>query len=353
MFQGKVSILFLLFFILTCQASGQNFGSSFDLMLKETNARTAALGGFNVSLADDDVQMISGNPAAANGKMKRSLGVSYNPSLAGIRQYNTIYCDSLPFKKKRSMPRMVFASLQYLDYGTFPMTDPSGYPIGNFNASQYCFSVGVSHKIGNFRLGSALKLAGLQINGLHASLLCADLGGIFRHPEKDLTIGLSIKNIGFQLQRFYSDGQSTPIPLNIQAGISYRILHMPLRISATAIYLQNPEIQYVDPNAPGKLDLNGQIIRDEQKITEQIFRHLCFGGEFILHRTFNLRIGYNHLRRKEWKTESGAGLTGYSLGFAINTKLLSVAYTYTGWQRELGLHFMSMNLRLEQFYRRK
>jgi hypothetical protein len=352
MSSGRLFLIVPILFLISAQAKCQDFGSSFDLLLKETNARTAALGGFNVSLVDDDVQLITGNPAVANGKMRRSLGLTYNPSLAGIRQLNTIYSDSLPLRKDSRLPRIVFAGLQYLDYGNFQMTDQSGASIGNFTANQYCFSIGTAQRTGNFGFGLALKFAGLQINGLHATAICADLGGIFRHPSKDLTIGLSLKNIGFQTSRFFSDGQSIPIPLNIQAGISYRLQHMPLRFSVTTTYLQNPDIQYVDPNAPGKLDLNGKLVREEKKITEQFFRHFCIGGEFLMHRAFNLRVGYNHLRRKEWKTESGSGLTGYSLGFTINTKLFNIAYTYSGWQRGLGLHFMSMNLRLGQFYRR-
>ena len=142
------------------------------------------------------------------------------------------------------------------------------------------------------------------------------------------------------------------LPLNIQAGFSYRLSHMPLRISATAFYLQETDIQYLDPNTPGKLDPNGKLVKDDKKITEQIARHLCLGGEFLLHRNFNLRVGYNHLRRKELRTETGAGLTGFSLGFAIHSKPLNLSYTYSGWQSGAGMHFLSLNIRFNSFLNR-
>ncbi len=325
---------------------GQNFGSSMDLLIKESNARTAALGGFNVSLQDDDVQMITGNPALANGRMKQSIGLTYNPSLAGTRQYSSIYCDSI------AKAGVLFAGIQFQDFGSFRQTDPAGIQSGNFNASQYVASLGTSRKRGNFQLGAALKFAAIQINALQANALVMDLGMAYKHPVKDLQYGLSIRNIGFQLSKFYADGKSIPIPLNIQAGFSYRLSHMPLRISATASYLQESDIQYLDPNTPGKLDPNGQLVKEKKKITEQIARHLNLGGEFLLSKSFHLRMGYNHLRRKELRTETGAGLTGFSLGFVVHTRLLGLAYTYSGWQGSAGLHYLSLNLRLQSFLKK-
>jgi hypothetical protein len=339
-------LIFIAVFSLQSGLNAQNFGSSMDLLIKETNARTAALGGFNVSLQDDDVQLVNGNPALANGSMKRNLGMTYNPALAGIRQYNTTYCDSVP------KAGVLFASLQYLDFGSFRQTDASGTDIGNFTASQYAVSLGTAMKKGNYKLGAALKFSSLQINGLQANAILADLGVSYKHPSKDLSYGLSIRNLGFQAAKFYTDGQRIPMPLNIQAGFSYKLSHMPLRISCTAFYLQETDIQYLDPNTPGKLDANGQLLKEKKKLTEQIARHLCLGGEFLLNKSFNLRVGYNHLRRKELRTETGAGLTGFSLGFMINTKPVNLAYTYSGWQAGTGLHFLSMHLRLQSFLKK-
>jgi hypothetical protein len=48
-------------------------------------------------------------------------------------------------------------------------------------------------------------------------------------------------------------------------------------------------------------------------------------------------------------TQLAAGLTGFSLGCMINTKPLSVSYTYSGWQSSGGMHFISLNCRLANF----
>jgi len=339
----KPKILFLSICITVSYISkGQNFGSSYDFLIKETNARVAALGGLNNSIRDDDVHLVAGNPAVANGKMAKSLGMTVNPSFANIVQYNLAYADSA--KKLGN----VFATLQFLDYGKFNETDPSGYKLGNFNASQFAVAGGFSQKKGNFHLGAALKLVGFQVQGNQAFALAVDLGAHYQHPVKQLSFGLAIKNIGATIKKFDTD-QAMPVPFNIQASLSYRLAHMPLRFSASAFYIQETNIQYLDPATPGKLDINGAEVKDKKKISEQIARHLTIGGEFLLHRSFNIRVGYNHLRRKELRTESGAGLTGFSLGFMINTKPINISYTYSGLASAGGYHFISLNCRFSQF----
>ena len=323
-------------------SKGQNFGSSFDFLLKETNARVAALGGVNNSLRDDDVQLVAGNPAVANGKMAKTLGMTVNPSFANIVQYNLAYADSL---KNRGN---IFSTLQFLNYGKFKETDNTGASIGEFGASQYAFGLGYGQKKGNFFLGTSLKFIGFQVQSNQAYALAADIGINYQHPRKQLSFGLVFKNMGITLKKFDSDNPMK-LPFNIQTSLSYKLQHMPLRFSITGFYIQETDIQYLDPSIPGKLDINGKEQKPKKKISEQIARHLALGGEFLLHRSFNLRIGYNHLRRKELRPEVGAGLTGFSLGFMVNTKPINFSYTYSGLGSTGGFHFISLNCRFSQF----
>jgi hypothetical protein len=335
--------LFFLFFFAASALKAQNFGSSYDFLIKETNARVAALGGQNVSLRDDDVQLTNGNPAVVNSTMARTAGFTVNPTLGSMVQYNLAYADSL--KKLGN----IFFNMQFLDYGKMAERDASGIKTGDFNASQYAFSVGTGRKKGNFHLGAAMKFSGFQIQGNQSYALMFDMGMFYQHPRKSVSYGLAIKNIGGTLKKFDNSDQKMPVPFNIQAGMTYKLEHMPLRISVTAFYLQETNIQYVDPNAPGTLDPNGVLVKEKRKITEQIARHLNLGGEFMFHKSFHLRVGYNHLRRKELRPDAGAGLTGFSLGCMINTKPINLSYTYSGWQTSGGLHFISLNCRLANF----
>ncbi len=340
------SILFLIFLsFLNLESKAQLFGSSYDFLIKETNARVSAIGGVNNSLRDGDVQLVHGNPAVVNGKMAKTLGMTVNPGISKTAQYNAAYADSL------GKWGNWFTTLAFLDYGKLKETDITGFQLGEFSASQYAFSFGTAQKKGNFFLGAALKFAGFQVQGNQSFAAVMDLGAFYQHPKKQLTFGFSAKNIGATIKKFDTN-LPMPVPFNVQASFSYKLEHMPLRISGSAYYIQEPNIQYVDPNAPGTIDLNGVEIKPKKKLSEQIARHLTLGGEFLLHRSFHLRVGYNHLRRKELRPTTGAGLTGFSLGCAINIKAFNFSYTYSGWQSNGGNQFISLNIRMADFYSR-
>ena len=339
--KSKKAFLFICFTV-TYISKAQNFGSSYDFLIKETNARVAALGGVNNSLRDDDVHLVAGNPAVVNGKMAKSLGLTVNPAFANIVQYNVAYADSI-----RKLGN-VFATLQFLDFGKTTETDVTGFKLGEFNASQYAAAVGIGGRKGNFHLGGAVKFIGMQIQNSQSLAIAADLGIHYQHPVKEFSFGMALKNIGRTVKKFDTD-QPMPLPFNVQASMSYRLQHMPLRFSISGFYIQETDIQYVDPKAPGKLDINGKEEKESKKISEQIFRHTTIGGEFLLHKSFNLRFGYNHMRRKELRNDDGARLTGFSLGFMINTKPINVSYTYSGLASTGGYHFISLNCRFSQF----
>lgn len=343
MFFTRKSLILAFLSSLSYPILAQNFGSSYDFLIKETNARVAALGAVTPGLRDDDPQLVWSNPALLFGKMARVVGMTVNPGLGKTQQYNLAYADSL--KKIGN----VFGGLQYLNYGNLRETDESGNQLSQFSASQYALSLGTAMKKGNYHLGATLKWIGFQVFGDNAYAAALDMGVYYQHPRKNLSYGLTVRNLGATVRKFQATEQAMPVPFNIQAGLSYKLEHMPLRISAGASYIQVTDIQYVDPSAPGKLDPNGVVVKEKKKISEQIARHLSLGGEFLLHRSFNLRIGYNHLRRKELRTEAGAGLTGFSLGCMINTKPLAVHYTYAGWQSGGGQHFISLVCRINQF----
>jgi len=340
--QKAKKIFYFICFTATYISKGQNFGSSYDFLIKETNARVAALGGLNNSLRDDDVHLVAGNPAVVNGKMAKSLGLTVNPSIANIIQYNVAYADSI------GKLGNVFATLQFLDFGKIAETDNTGFKFGEFGASQYAVAIGTSQKRGNFHFGGAVKFIGMQIQSNQSFAVAADLGIHYEHPLKPFGFGLALKNIGKTVKKLDTD-QNMPLPFNLQASVSYKLQHMPLRFSISGFYIQETDIQYLDPRIPGKLDINGKEEKPTKKLTEQIFRHTTIGGEFLLHRSFNLRFGYNHLRRKELRTATGAGLTGFSLGCMINTKPINVSYTYTGLSSAGGYHFISLNCRISQF----
>src|SRR5690606_38326496 len=124
----------------------------------------------------------------------------------------------------------------------------------------YAFGITKSTTIDNYTLGATAKVTVSDIAGYSSTALLADVGGVFKHPEQDLTIGLAFKNIGYQLST-HSGQDREPMPFDAQLGLSYKLEHMPLRFSTTVHHLHQWDIVYLDPNKKGRLDENSNEIK--------------------------------------------------------------------------------------------
>jgi hypothetical protein len=189
--------------------------------------------------------------------------------------------------------------IQHLAYGTIKSYDPSGQEIGDFKASSTAMVLTKSHTLGNFRMGGSLKFAFSNLAGFRSSAGMLDLGGIFIHPEKEFTVGIAIRNMGFLFNDF-SETSDTELPFDVQAGMTFKPEHMPLRFSLTAYDLTSRN--------------NADDLGIKSSSLGKVFRHFNFGGEILIHRNFNLLFGYNYRIHQELKLEEGGGIAGVSLG---------------------------------------
>ncbi|MBK7701220.1 MAG: hypothetical protein IPJ39_22085 [Saprospiraceae bacterium] len=75
-------------------------------------------------------------------------------------------------------------------------------------------------------------------------------------------------------------------------------------------------------------DIFGEKIEENNfaNVVDNIFRHVIINGEFLLGRNENLRlrVGYNHLRRKELSLNTFRSLAGYSLGLGIQDQCFQI-----------------------------
>lgn len=181
----------------------QNLGGrqSFTFVNLPSNAPLAALGGITVSLRNQNVNLFTSNPALLNSNMDKYASVNYVPYYAGIK------LSSLGYVHQFNKAGRWGAALHYIDYGTFEETDPDGTIIGSFKANEYIVTAAHARTIGDYTLGANLKFAASSIANYTALATMIDIGANFKHPVQDLSIGLLIKNVGFALQKYYSERQ--------------------------------------------------------------------------------------------------------------------------------------------------
>lgn len=294
---------------------------AFSVLALDNSARVAALGGSTIALFDNDVNQAYQNPALINPKMHHRASLSYVNYLADINNGSVGYARH--FDGLGTFSGNIF----YINYGHFDETDETGRITGSFGAYDYNFQIGYGQEWKeNFRYGAAVKFVYSVYEAFVATAGAIDLGGVYHNPETKFTATVVMKNLGYNFIP-YNDTRE-PLPFEIQAGISKKLEHNPLKFGIIAHNLQQPNLSYVNPNRRNKeIDLEtGQVINPEPGLGDKIMRHFIFNGELVFSENFQLCFGYNHMRRKELAPENRKAVTGFSWGFNVSIKRFEISY---------------------------
>jgi hypothetical protein len=343
MIKRTSAFLFLLLYNVFsfAQIGGKN---SFEFLDLPVNAHVAGIGGVNVSVVDQDVNMFMQNPALLNADMDRHLSLNYQPYYADTK------ASSLAYAHKIKNNTWGFG-LQYLNYGKIDQTDASGTVLGSYTPQDVGIMAARSHTVNNYTLGVNMKFVYSQILNYNSMALMGDLGGVFKHPQKDFSIGLVIKNAGFAFNKFTKDTKVN-LPFDVQLGTSYKPEHLPFRFSFTAHHLQKFDIVYQD-SSQRTYDLNGNLIAQHKSFADKIGRHLIVGGELLLSKNFHIRIGYNYLRRRELRLSNKSGGAGFSFGFMARVKSFELGFTRAYYHVAGGTTSLTVTTNFETLIRKK
>lgn len=338
-----LAILLSLSLSAQAQVGGQR---GFSFLELPNSAKQAALGGVNITAGGHDVNMVAANPALLNEQMDNQLSLSYVGYLADIRQSSVAYAFN-----SEKYGRWA-ASINYLNYGDFIQRDATGMEEGTFSVNDYTLNLTHARQVDAFTMGATAKVAVSSIAGLKAVGLLADAGVVFKHPEEDFTVGLAFKNVGYQVKPF-DEGERQQMPWDAQLGVSYKPEHMPVRLSVTAHRLYQFDIVYLDPFAPGQLDENGEEVKEEKKLGDKVARHFVAGAEFVFSKNFQLRAGYNHLRRKELRLENAGGGAGFSLGAMLRVRAFELNYSSAFYHPSGATHYVTVSTNTSTFLKKK
>jgi len=344
-------ILFLLTISFSIAQDGNT--SSFNFLTTPVSARVSALGGLNITNKDSDVNSFLYNPALISDSMNTSLSTGFQYHIAGIRNNSFAYAHK--FKNLGTVAAGVLSA----NYGTMDQTDASGNFMGTYNAGANALVLGYAKKIQTYTLGMNVKFANSSFANYSSVALLADFGVHFKHPKKNMNIGMVIKNAGFIAKKYTENSAQTDLPLDVQLGLNYKLEHMPMRFTVTGHHLYKYDIRYINPNAPKQYDLSGNLIKESDGVydkilrnTDIIFRHFVFGSEFLFGKNFNIRLGYNLQMRKEMKIPGGDfNFSGFSTGFMMRIKGIAFHYGFANVHPAKGLHTIQFDINFNRRFR--
>ncbi len=341
-------VIYILLVFCSISLMGQKGGESVYNFLHLTNsARVSALGGDNVSIADDDLNLVFHNPALLSAGMDQHMNLNYVNYFAGINYGYTSYAFH-----KEGIGNFA-GGIHYVDYGTFDRADEFGNFDGTFRASEYALNLIYSRTLIDTFLTVGVNLKPIfSIYEQYTSFgTTMDLGLIYTNPRSYTSAGLVVKNLGMQFVSFA--GTREHVPFEIQAGITQGLAHAPFRFTLLLQNLEKWNLTYEelddgnvllgeDLSAVNKFDIFG----------DKLMRHMVFGVEFLLGEYFHLDMGYNYKRRMEMKMDNWPGLVGFSWGFGFRISKFHVAYGNSRYHLAGGTNHFSLTTNLSEFYKR-
>lgn len=339
----KKSLNILIFSILISPSFSQTGGDNIYEFLNLTHSGlVSAIGGTNVSLTGNNLNLVYHNPALLNSEMNNTLALNYVNYFAGINYGLAMYSRSI-----NGIGNFA-AGITYLNYGSFTETDASGTSTGKFSASEYAFSMIYSREIDSlFKFGVNFKPILSHLEKYTSIGFAFDIGVSWHNRTNLFSSGLVIKNIGYQLTTYAGEPRQK-LPFEIQAGASQKLAYAPFRFSLTLRHLEKFDLthQYSEPTASGNPKAASSVF------SENLMRHIILGIEMIPHKNFYVCGGYNYQRRSELKVESNISTVGLSWGFGIKTSWLDIEFGSATYHLAGSSSHVSLIIRPDNIYKK-
>ena len=265
-------------------AYAQESRTAYNFLRIPVSAHVAALGGDNISIVEDDATLIFHNPALINDVSDRTINLNYMTYMEGAKT------ASAAFVKAAGERGSWGVSAQYMDYGTMKETSWENIQLGEFSAREIAVAGSYAYALSNrFSGGITARFITSHIASYNSMAVGIDLGLNYYLEESELSISAVAKNLGGQIKAY--DDEFERIPLDLQIGVSKRLLNSPLRFSATLSRLND--------------------------WSYGIGKHLAIGADLILSPTIYLAAGYNFRRASEMKISDSEGESNHGAGLSL------------------------------------
>jgi hypothetical protein len=331
-------ILAIIFLLISLSSAYAQIGQPqvFDFLNLSPSARMTALGGMQVVSSADSSAKSSPftwlmNPATNLSSNHKLLSLSYQP------YYADIHFATLAYSQKTGERGSWGLGIQFLSYGEIESYDQSGRPTGTFTSQEYALVFNRSHQVGPFRMGINARYVASDVAGYEAEALLFDFGGVFLHPNNDLSIGISFNNLGLLLNDYTSFRQSQP-PTDLRLGLTFKPQYMPFRFYLAGYYLFNQRDAYFSAD---NNEMPGYVIK--------ILRHLSLGSELILGPNFSFLMGYNYLKGNTLQLEQTRGGAGLSFGISLRLRMMQLDISRSFFHAAGGINHITLSADLDRF----
>ena len=277
--------VFVVIFVLTAIIlRAQESQEAYSFLRLPVSAHVAALGGDNITINDDDPTLIFHNPALIAGVTDKSLNLNYMTYMEGCKTASASFVKA--YKERATWG----VSAQYMDYGKMKQTTVENIDQGEFSAKDIALAGTFTYLLGNKVSGGiTARFISSTIGSYSSAAVAIDLGINYLNEEMGLSLSAVAKNLGGQVKAYNDEFER--IPLDLQIGITKRLIGSPLRLSATLTRLNNWD--------------------------QGLIKHLAIGGDLLLGTKFYVSAGYNFRRSSEMKINDSEGDSNHGAGVSL------------------------------------
>ena len=285
----KRLMLSVLFSALAMMIHAQDSQTVFNFLRLPVSAHAAALGGDNITLSDDDASLVFHNPALLYNVSDRTLGLNMMTYMQGSITGSASYSQTIGERGSWGVQG------RFISYGEMKETTYDNQQTGTFGARDIAlggtFAYGLTDLISG---GVTAKMVASYIGQYNSLAAAVDLGLNYYDPDSEWSISAVARNLGGQLKAYDDDFER--MPLNLQLGVSKRLVGSPLRFSATLVRLN--DWQY------------------------GIGKHFVLGADLLLSEQFYVAAGYNPLRASEMKITAGDEESSHGAALSLGAGMM-------------------------------
>jgi len=297
----KKLIFSVLLAFLSLTAKGQEAQTEYNFLRLPVSAHAGALGGDNITIIEDDPALMFHNPALLQSVSDKQIGLNFMNYMQGC---NTA---SASFSRMVGEKATWGVTGQFMTYGEMKEVDETGTQTGTFTAKDIALSGTFSYQLGErWAGGITAHLVNSYIASYSSIGVAVDLGINYFNPNSELSISAVAKNLGGEIDAYHDIYGK--MPLDLQLGVSKRLVGSPLRLSATLVDLNHTSYKFI--------------------------KHLVIGADIILNDQLFIAAGYNFRRANEMSivangeekgSSHGAGL---SLGAGVSLERWKIALSW-------------------------
>ncbi len=305
-------LFFILSFVLfILRAVAQEGDVVFAFLRYPASARANALGGNTLSLIERDPSLAFHNPALLGGEMDKMISFNYLNYISDINAGNALFAKALKERAAWGVGASFFSQ------GHIKGMSEEGISTGDLWLKDISLNGMFSYDLSDrWRGGVTLKFLYSGIADYTSLGLAVDAGLSYYHAEKDFSFGVALKQVGAQLKPYEDERQK--MPWDIQAGITKRLAHAPVRFSLTAMYLNRWKMDYTDALLSEK---------NSRSFFKTLAKHLVFGIDCTPSENFWMAVGYNPKVASDMALKGGNAFAGFSGGAGVKIRNFDVGFS--------------------------